>query len=101
MGLLEEFKEFLKEYKIVGLAVAFIISSAATTLVQSLVNDVIMPVISVILPEGDWQTAVLSIGSINIKWGMFLSALINFLIIAFVVFMVVKIMLKEEKVIKK
>ncbi|MEM4208653.1 MAG: MscL family protein, partial [Candidatus Bilamarchaeaceae archaeon] len=71
------------------------------TLVQSLVNDVIMPVISVILPEGDWQTAVLSIGSINIKWGMFLSALINFLIIAFVVFMVVKIMLKEEKVIKK
>lgn len=101
MGIVNEFMDFLKEYKVIGLAIAFIIGAAATTLVQALVNDVIMPIVAVIIPGGDWQNAVATIGPINLAWGHFLSALINFVIIAFVVFIIAKMVLKEEKVTKK
>ena len=101
MELLAEFKEFLKEYKVVGLAVAFIVGAAATSLVTSLVNNIIMPIITPFIPDGQWQTATFSIGPIIIGWGSFLAALINFIILAFVVFMIVKNIMKEEKVTKK
>ena len=93
--------DFLREYKVVGLAVAFIIAVAATTLVKSIVDDIIMPLVGALIPGGAWQTATFAIGSIIIKWGDFLSNLINFIIIAFVVFMIAKMVLKEEKVAKK
>ncbi len=101
MGIIAEFKEFLAEYKVVGLAVAFIIGAAVTSLVTSLVNNIIMPVVKVILPSGDWQTSTISIGPVNFAVGAFLAALINFVIIALVVFMIAKMVLKEEKVAKK
>jgi len=101
MGIISEFKEFLNEYKVMGLAVAFIIGGAITALVQSLVNNVIMPIIGVVIPNGAWQTATFSIGTIKIGWGAFLSALLNFVIIAFVVFCIAKMVMKEEKVAKK
>lgn len=99
--LIKEFKEFLNEYKVVGLAVAFIIGTAATALVQALVKDIIMPLIGPLIPGGEWQTAVWKLGPFNIAWGDFLAAIINFVIIAFVVFMIAKIVLKEDKVTKK
>jgi large conductance mechanosensitive channel len=101
MPFWKEFKEFLNEYKIIGLAIAFIIGSALTALVQSLVNDVMMPFLSLLLPKGDWQSATLQLGPVVIKWGSFLAALINFVIIALVVFLISKKFLKEEKVTKK
>jgi large conductance mechanosensitive channel len=102
MGLIKEFKQFLDEYKVMGLAIAFIIGAALTTLVQSLVNDIIMPVISPVLSAtGDWKASVFQIGPIILKWGSFLGAIINFVIIAFVIFMIAKMLLKEQKVIKK
>jgi large conductance mechanosensitive channel len=100
-GLLHEFKEFLQEYKIIGLAVAFIMGVAATALVQSLVNNIIMPIITPFIPGGAWQTATLKLGPIVLSWGAFLGALINFVIIAWVVFIIAKKVLKEEKVAKK
>lgn len=96
-----EFKEFLKEYKVVGLAIAFVMGIAATTLVKSIVDDIVMPILTPFIPGGEWQTATLSIGPIVIKWGSFLGNLINFIIIAWVVFIVAKIILREEKVTKK
>ena len=101
MGILNEFKEFLNEYKVIGLAVAFIMGAAATTLVQSLVNNIIMPIITPFVPGGAWETATFAVGPIMLKWGAFLSSLINFLILAFVVFMIAKFVLKEDKVTKK
>ena len=101
MGLMKEFKEFLHEYKVIGLAVAFIIGVAATALVTSLVNNVIMPIITPFIPGGAWQQATFSMGPIVIGWGAFLGAVINFIVIAFVVFMIAKMVLKEEKVSKK
>jgi large conductance mechanosensitive channel len=102
MGLISEFKQFLDEYKVMGLAIAFIIGAALTTLVQSLVNDIIMPVISPVLSAtGDWKAATFAIGPVILKWGSFLGAIINFVIIAFVIFMIAKMILKEAKVTKK
>jgi large conductance mechanosensitive channel len=101
MGLIQEFKEFLQEYKVVGVAVAFIMAAATTALVQSLVNNIIMPLLSPLMPGGDWQAAALVAGPFKIGWGPFLAALVNFLIIALVVFAIAKMVLKEEKAAKK
>lgn len=101
MGFVQEFREFLAEYKVAGLAVAFIMGVAITTLVQSLVNNIIMPIIGALLPGGAWQAATLEIGTVSIGWGAFLAALINFIIIALVVFLIAKMVFKEEKVSKK
>lgn len=101
MGIIQEFKEFLSEYKIIGLAVAFIIGIATTDVVKSLVNDIIMPVVGVLIPGGEWKTATFALGPVIINWGSFVSALINFIIIALVVFLIVKKLLKEDKVAKK
>jgi large conductance mechanosensitive channel len=77
-----EFKDFLKEYKVVPLAVAFIIGAAATSLVQSIVNNLVMPLITPFIPGGAWQTAKLSLGPIVIGWGALVGSIINFVIIA-------------------
>lgn len=101
IGLVKEFKEFLKEYKVVGLAIAVIMGLAANQLVKSLVDNIVMPIISVLIPGGAWKEAVLTLGPILIKWGQFLSDLIYFLIVAWVIFMIAKLLLKEEKVSKR
>ncbi len=101
MGLMSEFKDFLNEYKVVGLAVAFIMGAAVTALVNSLVANIVMPFVGLVLPNGDWQGWVLALGPLKLGVGAFIAALINFVIIAFVVFMIAKMALKEEKVSKK
>lgn len=101
MKMLREFKEFLNEYKVMGLAIAFIIGAAITTLVKSLVDNIIMPIITPFIPGGQWQIATLKIGPIVLGLGAFAGSLLNFIIIAFVVFMIAKYLFKEEKVTKK
>jgi large conductance mechanosensitive channel len=101
MSLVSEFKEFLYEYKVIGLAIAFIIGVAATQLIQSFVNNILMPVITFFIPGGEWESATLTIGPIVITWGKFLADLIYFVIIALVVFIIAKKVLKEDKVAKK
>jgi large conductance mechanosensitive channel len=101
MGIIKEFKEFLNEYKVMGLAVAFIIGVALTVLVQSLVNNIVMPIVTPFIPGGAWQTATFTLGPIVIGWGAFLGAVLNFIIIALVVFLIAKKVMKEEKVAKK
>jgi len=101
MGLAKEFMEFLLEYKVIPLAIAFIIGAAITAVVQSLVNDMIMPIVTPFIPGGAWQEATLELGPVIIKWGSFLGSVINFVIIALVVFFIAKKLLKEEKVGKK
>jgi len=99
--VIKEFKEFLNEYKVVPLAIAFIMAVAVTALIQSAVNNLIMPIVTPFIPGGAWQTATFSMGSIVISWGALLGAIINFVIIAFVIFLMAKYLLKEEKVTKK
>jgi large conductance mechanosensitive channel len=98
MGFLSEFKEFLYEYKVIPLAIAFIMGIASTALIKSFVDNIIMPLITPFIPGGAWRTATLELGPVVISWGVFLAELINFIIIAFVVFFIAKKVLREEKV---
>jgi len=95
-GFSEEFMEFLKKYQVIGLAVAFVIGSAASTLVTALVKDIIMPFVGVLIPGGDWQSTVFQIGPVKFMPGDFAGALINFIIIALVIFLLVKYIMKGD-----
>lgn len=99
--LLKEFTEFLKEYKIIALAVAFIMGVASTSLIKSMVDNIVMPIITPFIPGSGWRTATFSLGPIQIGWGAFLAEAINFIVIALVVFMIAKKIMKEDKVSKK
>jgi large conductance mechanosensitive channel len=101
MKVVEEFKEFIKEYKIVGLAVAFIMGLATNDLVKSLVNDIIMPLINPLISSGEWQTVTFELGPAVLGVGQFLAALLNFIILAFLVFFVVEKVIKADKKEKK
>jgi large conductance mechanosensitive channel len=101
MGMMSDFKEFLYEYKVIPLAIALIMGLAATAFIKSFVDNILMPIITPFIPGGAWETATLAIGPILLRWGPFLGDLINFIIIAFVVFIIAKMVLKEEKVEKR
>lgn len=86
----QEFMDFLNKYGVIGLAVAFIIGGAAGTLVSAMVNDLLMPLINPLLQGGEWQKAELVLGPVRLLVGHFVGALINFIIIALVVFVLMK-----------
>jgi large conductance mechanosensitive channel len=65
-------------------------------MVTACVSDLIMPVIAVLIPGGDWRTSVLQLGPVKLLVGDFVGAIIDFIIIALVVFLVVKFMMKED-----
>ncbi len=85
-GFIREFIAFFLKYKILGMAVAFIIGIYLGALIQSLVNDLIMPVIQLAMPGSLWET--MQIGPFRI--GLFIGALITFLIVLLIVFIIVK-----------
>lgn len=94
-GLLKEFIDFLSKYKVMGLAVAFIMGVYLGSLVQSLVKDLILPIIGLAVPGlGNLATYTITVppetGQV-FGIGNFLVALITFIIVAFVIFLIVKI----------
>jgi len=86
-GLWKEFLDFISKYKVMGMAVAFILGLYLGALVKALVDDLIMPIITLILPGVEWEVFVLG----PFRIGHFVGALITFLLVAFVVFLIVKI----------
>jgi large conductance mechanosensitive channel len=95
------FVEFIRKQGVMGLAVGFILGGAVSKVVSSLVTDIINPVLGVALGSvGGLKEASIKIGSTEILWGNFLSATIDFLVIALVVYFGVKI-LKLDKLDKK
>lgn len=91
-GLWAEFIDFLSKYKVMGLAVAFIMGVYLGALVQALVSDFIMPIIGLAVPGlGNLATEEFQVGSQHFTYGHFLVALITFIIVAFVIFLLVKI----------
>jgi Large-conductance mechanosensitive channel len=99
--MIKEFVEFLKEFKVISLAVAFVMGVASTNLITAFVKDIFMPLLSPILSSGAWQTATLNLGPIALAYGAFLEAVLNFVILAAVVFIVVKKVMKAEEAEKK
>jgi large conductance mechanosensitive channel len=91
-GITQEFKAFLSQYKVLGLAVAFILGVYLGALVQALVKDLILPVIGVPLSSiGNLTTYSFSFDKQTFAIGDFLIAVITFIIVAFVIFLIVKI----------
>jgi len=91
-GLSNEFMDFISKYKVLGLAVAFIIGLYLGALVQSLVTDLIMPIIGLALSGlGNLATYTIIVSSQDFGIGSFLVALITFIIVAFVIFILVKL----------
>ena len=88
--MIQEFKAFIAKGNVLDLAVAVIIGGAFGAIVTSLVNDIIMPLIGVILGGTDFTTLAITVGDASITYGNFIQAIINFLIIAFVIFMIVR-----------
>ena len=97
MGMLKEFKEFTMRGNVIDLAVAVIIGGAFTAIVNSLVNDIIMPLVGVLLGGVDFASIVITVGSAEIGVGKFIQAIINFLIIAWVVFLMVRAINRVNK----
>ena len=89
-GFSQEFMAFLNKYGVVGLAIAVIIGGAAGRLVSALVSDILMPIVTFFIPGGAWRQAILAIGPIQLAVGDFIGVLIDFTIIALVVFFVMK-----------
>ena len=98
--IIKDFSSFLREFNVIALAIAFVMGTATDSLVKSLVNNLIMPFFNPLL-ETSWRDSVWSVGPFQIGWGAFTADLLHYVILAFVIFLVVKRLLKLEKVPKK
>jgi large conductance mechanosensitive channel len=97
MGMLKEFKEFAMKGNIVDLAVAVIIGAAFGKIVTELTANIIMPVISLMMGKGGVADLSVSVGNTIFPIGKFLQAVIDFILVAFVLFLVIKAMNKFKK----
>ncbi len=95
--MFKEFKEFIARGNVMDLAVGIIIGGAFQKIVTSLVNDIIMPAISAITGKVDYSSLAVRIGEVSINYGNFIGAILDFLIIAFTIFMVIRYMNKINK----
>ena len=106
--MLKEFKEFISKGNVVDLAIGVIIGAAFGKIVTSLVNDIIMPIIGLILGKINFKTLSLVLKpaegdteALTLNYGMFIQNIVDFLIIAFVLFIILKIILKLKREDKK
>lgn len=88
--MLKEFKDFVMRGNVLDLAVAVIIGGAFGKIVASLVNDILMPLIGVLLGGINFSEQTAQVGDAVIAWGVFVQSIIDFLIVAFVIFLIVK-----------
>ena len=88
--MVKEFRDFISRGNVMDLAVAVIIGGAFTAIVTSLVDDIIMPIIGVLLGGVDFSSLAVQVGDATIMYGNFIQAIINFLLIALVIFFMVR-----------
>lgn len=99
--MLNEFKKFISKGNVVDLAVGVVIGGAFSKIVSSLVNDIIMPLIGVIIGGINFTNLSLKVGDATINYGMFIQNIIDFLIISFCIFLVVKTLNTLDDMAKK
>lgn len=87
---LREFKEFAMRGNVMDLAVGVIVGGAFSSITTSLINDILMPLIGIFVSEASFADLTVTVGSAVVAYGNFIQAVINFLIMAFVVFCMVK-----------
>ena len=98
--MLNDFKAFLQRGNVVELAVAVVIGGAFSKIVASLVDDLVMPFIGIILGGVDFKGLALRVGQSTLRYGNFMQSAFDFFVIAFVVFMLVRVYekLRGEKI---
>jgi len=94
MGFINEFRIFMLRGNVVDLAVGVIIGGAFKTIVDSLVADVMMPLLGLVLGKLDFNGRYIEVGGSKIMYGSFVTSVINFVLMAFVIFMLIKIINK-------
>ena len=92
MGMLKEFKEFAMKGNVMDLAIGVIIGAAFGKIVSSLVDNILMPIVGILLQGVNFASLVVKVGDAEIKYGLFIGAIIDFIIIALVLFMIIKAM---------
>lgn len=95
--MLKEFKEFIERGNVIDLAVAVIIGGAFGAIIASLVDDIIMPIIGALLGGVDFTSLSIQVGAAMINYGNFIQATLIFVIIAFVLFLVVRAYNRMQK----
>jgi large conductance mechanosensitive channel len=95
-SILAQFKKFLVETNAMALAFGIVIGGAVTKLIGTLVSGLIMPIVTLALPGGDWRAWAVAIGSQSVKLGEILGATVDFLIISFVVYLAATKLFKVE-----
>lgn len=96
MGMLKEFKDFAMKGNVVDLAVAVVIGGAFGAIVTALVDKIIMPIVGMIIGK-DFGALTTTVNGVSIEYGAFIQAVVNFIIIAFVLFLVIKAMNSMKK----
>lgn len=96
MGMVKEFKDFAMKGNVVDLAVAVIIGGAFGAIVTALVDKILMPIIGSLIGKS-FDTLSATVNGVDIQYGAFIQAIVNFLIIAFVLFMIIKTMNATKK----
>ena len=97
--MLKEFKEFAMKGNVMDLAVAVIIGAAFGKIVSALVDNILMPLIGVVSGGTDFSGLKATVGDANITYGVFVQAIIDFVIVAFCIFMIIKMMKKSQEAI--
>ena len=95
--MLKEFKDFVMRGNVLDLAVAVIIGGAFGKIVASLVNDVIMPLVGIAMGGVNFTDLQVAVGTAVIKYGTFIQTIVDFLVVAFVIFLIVKAANKMRK----
>lgn len=96
--MIKEFKEFISKGNVIDLAVGVVIGSAFGKIVSSLVDNIIMPLVGMLIGGIDFSSLSIKLGNAKILYGVFLQNVVDFLIVAFCLFMVVKFMNKLNKI---
>jgi large conductance mechanosensitive channel len=104
MGMIREFKEFAMRGNVVDMAVGIIIGGAFGKIVTSLVNDVVMPPIGMLMGNVDFSSLAITLrekataaDAVTIKYGVFINTVLDFVVVAFCIFMVIKAMNRMQR----
>ncbi|HIE25616.1 MAG TPA: large conductance mechanosensitive channel protein MscL [Anaerolineales bacterium] len=95
--MLKEFKDFVMRGNVLDLAVAVVIGGAFMAIIGSLVEDILMPLIGLVMGGIDFAALSFSVGEAVVTYGMFIQAVVDFLVVAFVIFLLIKSIEKTKK----
>ncbi len=95
--MIKEFKEFISRGNVIDLAIAVILGAAFTAIISSFVDDLLMPLIGIFIGGVDFSTLSITVGGAVLAYGKFIMAVIYFLIVAFVLFLIIRVVNKSKQ----